>query len=266
VPLAALLLADPVPGARGPRRLVPGRTLSSPTSDPVEGARAGKVPIWAIRDPRDPRAVSLLRGLAPAWIAVACFPWRLGTDWRNGSPLGAVNIHPSLLPAYRGPAPLFWQLRAGERRTGVTLHRLDAGLDTGPIVRRRAVPLPDGIDTDGAESLLAGAGARLLADALRGAGLRGRPQPVRGRSRQGWPSGPDRVVSRRWSARRAYNFIRGAARWGPFVVDAPRGERLTVADAVGFWNDPPPRPRAGERRMRFRGGVLGVLPEPGSAA
>lgn len=265
VPLAALLLPDAVPGARAPRRLAPRRSLSGAGTDPLELGRTAGLPAWALPDLRDPRSVALLRELAPGWICVACFPWRLDAVWREAAPLGAFNIHPSLLPAYRGPAPLFWQLRAGERRTGVTLHRVDSGLDTGPIVRRRSVTLPDGVDTDVAESLLSETGARLFAGALReGRGLQGWPQPAGRGSRQGWPTEADRVVPRRWSPRRAYGFIRGARRWGPFRVAGPGGEDVTVSDAVGFWTRAPPPPRTGELRIALRGGVLGVVAMPGS--
>lgn len=54
---------------------------------------------------------------------------------------GTYNIHPSLLPAYRGPQPVYWALRQGSTATGVSLHRLDAGIDTGPVFARRPVAI-----------------------------------------------------------------------------------------------------------------------------
>ena len=59
-------------------------------------------------------------------------------------PLGAINIHYALLPNYRGGAPLLWQVVNGEQQGGVTVHYIDAGIDTGAIIRQRAVPLPQG--------------------------------------------------------------------------------------------------------------------------
>lgn len=57
---------------------------------------------------------------------------------------GTYNIHPSLLPAYRGPQPIYWTLRHGASATGVSLHRLDAGIDTGPVFARRQVTVTAG--------------------------------------------------------------------------------------------------------------------------
>ncbi|PIU17997.1 MAG: methionyl-tRNA formyltransferase [Elusimicrobia bacterium CG08_land_8_20_14_0_20_59_10] len=82
------------------------------------------------------------------------------------SRLGFLNVHFSLLPRYRGAAPVQWALMNGETVTGVTLFWLDEGLDTGPVFLRRAVPVPE---TDDAYSLfarLACAGTDLLAEGL----------------------------------------------------------------------------------------------------
>jgi methionyl-tRNA formyltransferase len=93
-------------------------------------------------------------------------------------PLGNINLHASLLPKYRGAAPIQWAIASGERVTGVTTMRIDAGLDTGDILLQKEVPIaPD----DTAETLsprLATLGADLLVETLRGleAG-RVHPQP-----------------------------------------------------------------------------------------
>ncbi len=58
--------------------------------------------------------------------------------------LGAINIHYALLPNYRGGAPLLWQVVNGEQQGGVTVHYIDAGIDTGAIIRQRTVPFPQG--------------------------------------------------------------------------------------------------------------------------
>lgn len=97
--------------------------------------------------------------------------------------LGCVNIHASLLPRWRGAAPIQRALLAGDRETGVTLMRMEAGLDTGPMLHKESLPIAD---TDTAGTLhdkLAALGARLIADALprleRGE-LAGEPQPAEG--------------------------------------------------------------------------------------
>src|SRR5271170_4921707 len=83
-------------------------------------------------------------------------------------PLGSINLHASLLPKYRGAAPIQWAIARGETVTGVTTMRIDAGLDTGDVLMQRELPIKP---TDTAETLapaLAAIGANLLVDTLRG--------------------------------------------------------------------------------------------------
>ncbi|MFM8445053.1 MAG: methionyl-tRNA formyltransferase [Methylococcus sp.] len=78
------------------------------------------------------------------------------------------NIHPSLLPAYRGGTPEFWHLADGVEQGGVTLHRIDPGIDTGPIVMQRSFPIPPWIDIDELGVLNVQAGLALLDEFLDG--------------------------------------------------------------------------------------------------
>src|SRR4029450_2388359 len=151
-----------VPGFRSRELLQPRRQVQEPAPRAVQVAWAHGVRVIEVGHPGDAEAIRLIGELRPQALAVACFPWVLRRAWRELAPLGALNLHPSLLPAYRAPAPLFWQLRAGETRTGVTVHRIDAGVDTGDIVSQRDLALPDGLGRDGLEALLAagGGGAR----------------------------------------------------------------------------------------------------------
>jgi methionyl-tRNA formyltransferase len=65
-------------------------------------------------------------------VVVACFPWKLPPALLARPRLGGLNVHPSLLPLGRGPEPVFWTLRRGERRTGATIHRLDGRVGHRP--------------------------------------------------------------------------------------------------------------------------------------
>ncbi|MFM2420433.1 MAG: hypothetical protein RL385_5156 [Pseudomonadota bacterium] len=78
-----------------------------------------------------------LNATAPDALLSWFWPKRLPGPWLAQFPRGAFGVHPSLLPAYRGPDPYFWSILAGERETGVTLHRLDAEYDTGAIIDQR---------------------------------------------------------------------------------------------------------------------------------
>jgi methionyl-tRNA formyltransferase len=96
-------------------------------------------------------------------------------------PQGCLNIHASLLPRWRGAAPIARAIEAGDGETGVCIMRMEAGLDTGPVLLREAMPIEE---TDTAATLhdkLAAQGARLIVDALRRlATLRPQPQPDEG--------------------------------------------------------------------------------------
>lgn len=90
-----------------------------------------------------------LAGCHPDLLVCSGFPWRLPKEVLRVPRLGAVNIHPSLLPRFRGPMPVHWAVRNGEPVTGVTVHWMDEEFDTGPIIiQRGGVPLDDKIAPD----------------------------------------------------------------------------------------------------------------------
>lgn len=223
-----------VSGVRGSgwRRLDPRRVLAAEVPTAIDLAWEAGVPVlevgWV-----DAAGLRALDALEPDVAAIACFPWLLPKPWRARPPRGCVNLHPSLLPAYRGPAPLFWQFRAGETRTGVSLHAVDGGADTGSVIAQAEVPFPDGIDTAQAETLTARAGAGLLAGWLAGGKTVGPAQPLGGPSRQPAPDADARIIPATWPVRRAFNFLRGAQAWGPFEVDTG-ADRVSVREAVAM--------------------------------
>jgi methionyl-tRNA formyltransferase len=115
---------------------------------------------------RGPEAVEQLRAWAPDLIVVAAFGQILRQDVLDLPAQGCINVHASLLPRWRGASPIQAAILHGDAETGVTIMRMDAGLDTGPILSQRAIPIaPD----DTAASLsekLAALGADLLMETL----------------------------------------------------------------------------------------------------
>jgi methionyl-tRNA formyltransferase len=83
----------------------------------------------------------LLASLRPDLVLCMGFPWKIPPDALAVPPLGWLNGHPSLLPRHRGPVPVAWAIRNGDAEVGVTFHRMDAGLDTGPILAQSPFPL-----------------------------------------------------------------------------------------------------------------------------
>jgi len=147
---------------------------------------------------------------SPDVIVVSCFDRKLPDSVLSIPRIACFNLHPSLLPAYRGPVPLFWQFRAGVKKFGITLHRMSTQLDAGNIVAQTTVAMPDGVSGQQASGLLAEAGSELLVRNLskfKRDELIGSPQDERCASYQGFPSPSDYAVSVTWSAKRMYNFI-----------------------------------------------------------
>ena len=115
---------------------------------------------------RKPDFIGTLKHLAPDVIVVAAFGQLLPQIVLDIPPCGTINLHPSLLPKYRGAAPIQWALINGETETGVTLMLLDAGEDTGDIICAERIPIKD---TDTALTLteqLANLGAKQLVQVL----------------------------------------------------------------------------------------------------
>jgi methionyl-tRNA formyltransferase len=83
----------------------------------------------------------VLAGARPDLVVCTGFPWKIPPAALEVPRLGWINGHPSLLPRHRGPVPVAWAIRAGDEEVGVTFHRMDAELDTGPILAQRALAL-----------------------------------------------------------------------------------------------------------------------------
>lgn len=132
---------------------------------------------------RAPEAFEQLRSWAPDLIVVAAFGQILRQNLLDLPPLGCLNIHASLLPRHRGAAPIQAAILAGDAQTGITIMKMDAGLDTGPMLSQRAIPItPE--DTGGSLfEKLSQLGGELLLEILPAylsGELAPRPQPETG--------------------------------------------------------------------------------------
>ncbi len=117
---------------------------------------------------RTPEALAELKTLKPDVIVVAAFGQILPTTVLEVPPFGSLNVHASLLPRWRGAAPVAAALLAGDDTTGVTIMKMDAGLDTGPILSQRSVDIDPQDTRSSLTSRLAQLGAELLRDTLPG--------------------------------------------------------------------------------------------------
>jgi methionyl-tRNA formyltransferase len=193
------------------------------------------IPVFEARQLNAPETLHTIANLQPDVACVACFPWRIPASLLALPTHGFLNLHPSLLPAYRGPEPLFWVLRAGAE-IGVTVHFMDEGLDTGDIAAQAPIELPDGVSGTEAERRCADLGGRLLCEtlaAISNGTLQRKPQPPGG-SFYGHPTQEDFTISVDWPARRAFNFMRGTAEWGcPYPVRIGAA-RLLLSKALAY--------------------------------
>ena len=154
------------------------------TPPPVKvAADALRIPVIQPQKLRQPEAMEQLKAWNPHLIVVAAFGQILRPEVLDLPRYGCVNVHASLLPRHRGAAPIQAAILAGDAETGITIMKMDVGLDTGPIIRQRAIPI-EPQDTGGSlfEKLAAISGPLLLEtipDYLAGK-LTPQPQPETG--------------------------------------------------------------------------------------
>ncbi len=143
-----------------------GQTLAPPPVKPA--AERLRLPVLQVRRVREPETQELLRGLRPQLQVVVAFGQILPRSVIEIAPLGTLNVHASLLPRYRGAAPIQWAIACGETETGVTTMLIDEGLDTGPTLLARSLAIGAEETAAELEPRLARLGAELLLESLRG--------------------------------------------------------------------------------------------------
>jgi methionyl-tRNA formyltransferase len=141
-----------------------GHALRMPRTKSLALARG--IPVHQPPRVRADAAVELIRGIAPEAIVVVAYGQIIPASILQIPPRGIVNVHGSLLPRYRGAAPIQWAIARGETETGVTTMLMDEGLDTGPILLQRKTAISEE-DTGGTlEDKLSLLGADLLLETL----------------------------------------------------------------------------------------------------
>ncbi len=177
--LLALLAAHQVVGVVTQPDRPAGRGQRVVASPVKEAALAQGLPLFQPETLRSPEAVARLAAWQPEVMVVAAFGQILRPDVLALPPYGCLNVHASLLPRWRGAAPIPAAILAGDAAAGVTLMCLDEGLDTGPILAQAECPIAPDDTTATLTARLADLGAQLLVETLPGwlAGeVRPRPQ------------------------------------------------------------------------------------------
>jgi methionyl-tRNA formyltransferase len=145
-----------------------GRGMKQRASVVKIEAEARQIPVYQPERLKDPAMYAPILGARPELMVVAAYGLILPQAVLEIPKYGCVNIHASLLPRWRGAAPIQRAIEAGDRETGICIMQMEAGLDTGPVLSTSVVPIRDS-DTAGAlHDVLAKVGARAIVDALEG--------------------------------------------------------------------------------------------------
>jgi len=173
------------------------------------------LPVLQPKSINKPDVLARLRELNLDLLVVAAFGQLLRTDVLRLPRLGCVNIHASLLPLYRGAAPINWAIIQGERETGITTFVLDEGMDTGPILLQAKTAIGPDETAGELEKRLAALGAELIVETIEGyvAGkLVPQPQPVEGTLAPKLTK-EDGRIRWEWPCPRIHNLVRGTNPW-----------------------------------------------------
>ncbi len=193
-----------------------GRELKLAPSPVKVLAEKLRLPVLQPLKARDEAFFGLIRGLQPDLMVVVAYGQILPQRLLDVPPHGCLNVHTSLLPKYRGAAPIQWAIADGEPETGVTIMKMDAGLDTGPTLAVRRTPILPTDDSQILHDRLAQLGAELLVDTIRNyvAGkIVPQPQPVAGATYAAKIKKEDGRVNWIWPAGRIWNRLRAFTPW-----------------------------------------------------
>jgi methionyl-tRNA formyltransferase len=237
--IAGIVVPGP-PGTIGLRR-VPVAQRVIPLAGQAGSVLSGSagVPVFHAGSMRSLTSSDVLRSLAPDVIVVACYPRLIPAPVRAAARVAALNIHPSLLPQGRGPDPLFWTLRRGNGRAGVTVHELTDTYDAGPILVQQSFRYPDAISEDRLELLAAEIGARLALHAIHqlvDGSATSHEQDDALASSEPSPAADDYVIDTNRPARHAFNFIRGVAGRATSVTIRTPQRDVNVETALAYSN------------------------------
>jgi methionyl-tRNA formyltransferase len=200
------------------------------------------LPVYQPERVKHPEVAARLAALGPAVMVVVGYGQIIPQTVIDIPPLGIINVHASLLPRYRGAAPVQWAIARGETRTGVTTMRIDAGLDTGDILLQRETPIGEEETAAELGQRLATLGAALLVETL--AGLESGAIVPRQQDSSQATYAPllkkeDGLIGWRLTAREIHNRVRGFLPW-PGGYTSLRGQLLHI------WKARPASGAAGE--------------------
>jgi methionyl-tRNA formyltransferase len=233
-----------------------GRGRISTPSAVKRAALAHGLPVFQPPGLKASAEVERLAELKPDVIVVAAFGQLLSQQVLDISPFGCLNIHPSLLPRHRGASPIPAAIIGGDEETGVTIMLMDVGLDTGPILAQKAIPIEPEDTAESLSAKLAQLGAELLGQTLPrwlDHRLNPRPQDEENATYSGSIAKGEGEIDWHLSAIELWRRVRAFYPW-PGCYTRWRGKQLKLLQAI---------PLSGGQGLE-PGRVISLLPERGA--
>jgi methionyl-tRNA formyltransferase len=229
-----------------------GRGQEVSFSPVKEAALAAKVAVHQPEKIRAPETATLLESLVPDGVVIIAYGQIIPARLLPIPKLGWINLHASLLPKYRGAAPINWAIVNGETRTGVTTMRIDAGMDTGETLLEREIEIAANETAPELAARMSESGAPLMVETLRGlaaGAIAAKPQEHAEASYAPMLKKEDGRIDWKRSANEIYNRMRGFAPW-PGAYTTFRGQTCHV------WGEPVSK----EGEVRLPSGTDGGVP------
>ncbi len=207
-----------------------GRGQEVSFSPVKEAALAANVAVHQPEKIRAPESEALLQKLAPDCVVIIAYGQIIPARLLPIPNLGWINLHASLLPKYRGAAPINWAIVNGETRTGVTTMRIDAGMDTGEMLLQREIEIGPQETAPELAARMSESGAPIMAETLRGlaaGSIAPKPQEHAKASYAPMLKKEDGRIDWKQPAKEIYNRMRGFAPW-PGAYTTFRGQTCHV--------------------------------------
>lgn len=205
-----------------------GYTLTPP---PVKVcALSHGIEVFQPKTLRDGEAVQILKELAPDAVVVVAYGKILPKEILELPPFGCINVHASLLPKYRGAAPIQWSVLNGEQESGVTVMYMDEGLDTGDVLMKKMVGIGPDETAGELHDKLSAAGAELIVQALSAVGDGTARREKQEESLACYAPMLDKTLCRiDWgkTAQQVHNQVRGLNPW-PVALSSVHGKNIKI--------------------------------------
>ena len=220
-------------------------------------AGESEIPIYSIGN-FNKSVINLVSSFSPNVLITSCFRWKIPLDLLQSISMGGINVHPSSLPGFKGPYPIFWQLKLGVD-IGVSIHKMSDVFDDGEVISQAKVSFDTGTRSSELDSKIGMVGGELLVNYL----LKGKLNVLEDRSEPSYQSIPkweDKYISIKGSGQQAFRFIRGASDFLPFWTIDAKGKEIIINQAIEFrkWDVSQPELdlASNQKTLKFSDGEL----------